>query len=80
MTSVFWDSEGGNFCDVLPRDGAINMLYYIDLLLDVFRIAIRKTMPGELPQNIIVLHENACLHTVDLTMTLATLDWEIMKH
>jgi hypothetical protein len=26
------------------------------------------------------LHENACLHTVDLTMTLATLDWEIMKH
>jgi hypothetical protein len=56
------------------------MQYSIDFFLDVFRIAIRKTMPGELPQRVIVLHENALLYTVDLTMSLATLGWEIMKH
>jgi hypothetical protein len=73
VTSVFLNSEGVIlviFCHVMER---LMCSITSTSLFDVFRIAIRKEMPGELPWSVIVFHENACLHMVDLTMTLAIL-------
>jgi hypothetical protein len=67
MTSVFWDSERAILADFLPRGGTINVQYYIGFLRDVFRIAIRKKNASGTATEFIVLHENACLHRVDLT-------------
>jgi transposase len=43
--------------------------------------AFRGKRPGKLSKMIIILHDNAPLHTADLTnATLATMGWEVTNH
>jgi histone-lysine N-methyltransferase SETMAR len=60
--------------------GAISVQYYSNLLCNAVCLAIHKKMPGKLSEKITVLHDNMHPYTANLTITLATLDWDIMNH
>jgi hypothetical protein len=59
---------------------AISVQYYSNLLRNAVCLAIHKEMPGKLSEKINVLHDNTHPYTANLTITLATLGWDIMNH
>jgi hypothetical protein len=77
MANVFLDSGG-----VIDADNGVTISaqYYNNLLHNDVHYAIRKKIPGN-PSKIILLHDNACPQTVNLTKaTLASIGWETTKH
>jgi hypothetical protein len=55
-------------------------MHNINLLRNGVLQAIQKKRPGELSENIILLHDNIHPHMENLMVTLATVGWEVMNH
>jgi transposase len=55
-------------------------MHSINLLCNGVLQVIQKKIPGELSENIILLHDNIQPHMEDLMVILATVGWAIMNH
>jgi uroporphyrinogen-III synthase len=58
----------------------MNAEYYSNLLSNDRHQAIRKQTPRKLSKNILLYYVKSLSHTENLTMTLATVGWEVMKY
>ena len=62
MASIFWDSEGPLLVDYLEHGNTINAEYYSNLMRQLHQ-SIRYKRPGKLTHGILLLHDNARVHT-----------------
>jgi histone-lysine N-methyltransferase SETMAR len=76
--SVFWDSEAIHV-HFLPYGAAIHIQYYSNMICNVHQ-EIQKKRPRKPSKKITLLYDNACPHTENLILKLATMGWEIMNH
>jgi histone-lysine N-methyltransferase SETMAR len=81
MESVYCNSERVIHVDFLPHGVTVNAQYQNSMRCSNVHQAIWQKISGKLSKKIIRLHENACLHTANLTqVTLVAMGWEIMNH
>lgn len=62
MATIFWDVEGILLIDYLPKNTTMNAAYYANLL-DQLQETIKEKRRGKLSQGILILHDNAPVHT-----------------
>lgn len=80
MATVFWDTEGILLIDYLPKKRTMNAEYYSSLLHQL-RDAIKEKRRGKLSKGILILHDNAPVHTARTTMlTMKELGFDAVNH
>ena len=80
MVSIFWDSQGVIMIDYLEQGRTINGAYYSGLLRRQRQEIARKTR-GKLTRGVLLLQDNAPVHTSQVAMTAATeCGFEIPPH
>jgi histone-lysine N-methyltransferase SETMAR len=80
MCSVFWDRQGVLLVEFLPKSTTINAACYYETLVKLRR-AIQNTRRSMLTRGVVLLHDNARLHTAAQTQALITsFGWEQMSH
>jgi [histone H3]-lysine36 N-dimethyltransferase SETMAR len=62
MATIFWDSKGILMIDYLPGKTTMNGPYYAELMKKL-RAAIKEKRRGKLTRGILLLHDNAPVHT-----------------
>ena len=67
MATVFWDAKGVIMLDFLPKRSTITGVYYANLL-DQLRTAIREKRRGKLSKGVLLLQDNARVHTCKVAM------------
>ena len=78
MLSVWWDSQGIVFFELLPSNTTINATYYCGQLE---RLSHQLAIVRPLREKVFFLHDNARPHTAKLTrLKLVSLGWEILPH
>jgi histone-lysine N-methyltransferase SETMAR len=65
MATIFWDSAGILLVDYLPRGRTMNGEYYADLIIQL-RQAIVEKRRGKLSRGILLLQDNAPVHTAQV--------------
>ncbi len=68
MTTIFWNSSGVLLIDYLPHHTTINGQYYA-ALMDRLRESIKEKRRGKLRKGILLLHDNAPVHTARVAQT-----------
>ncbi|GFO17036.1 histone-lysine N-methyltransferase SETMAR [Plakobranchus ocellatus] len=78
MASVFWDAKGVILLDILPQgQGQARYCSTLDRLKE----AIRRKRSGLLRRGVVLQHDNATPHSVNLTQQwLQRYGWEILPH
>ena len=71
MCTVFWDRQGVLLVEFLPQGTTINSVVYCELLKKL-RHAIQNKRHGMLSATILLLHNNAWLHSAAQTQDLIT--------
>lgn len=80
MASVFWDAEGILLIDYLDKGETINGRYYANLLRQL-REAIKSKRRGKLRKGVLLLQDNAPVHTSVIAMDAARdCAFEILPH
>ena len=81
MASVFWDRQGVLLVDFMPRNTTINADAYCATLRRLCR-AIQNCRRGKLSRGIVLIHDNARLHTARQTQTLLhdAFHWDKFDH
>lgn len=80
MATVFWDSKGILLFDVLPKNSTVTGQYYSELL-NQLREEIKSKRRGKLTKKIILLQDNARVHTCRLvTETIEKHGWTTLDH
>jgi len=81
MLTVFWDSQGPILETYHERGTTVTSATYCDVLKRELKPTIRSKRRGKLSKEILLLHDNARLHTAAHTLeTLKQLKWEAMEH
>lgn len=62
MSTIFWDNEGILLIDFKTEGTTVNGTYYADLLRKL-RVAIKEKRRGKLSKGVLLLHDNAPVHT-----------------
>ena len=77
---LFWDMRGVLLVEFQEHDRTVNASSYCSLL-ERLKTAIRTKRKGLLTQEVILLHDNARLHTARLTLqTVEQLGLEVLPH
>ena len=71
MVSIFWDSQGVIMVDYLEEGCTINGTFYAEELRRL-RQEIMKKRRGKLTRGVLLLHDNASVHTSQVSMADAT--------
>lgn len=80
MATIFWDSKGVLLVDYLEHGATINAAYYCQLLRNL-REAIRRKRHGKLALGILLLHDNARVHTAHTTQAvIRECRFEVLDH
>ena len=80
MATVFWDGQGVIMLDFLPRRSIITGVYYANLL-DQLRAAVRGKRRGKLLKIVLLLQDNARVHTCKVAMDAVERNgYEIIPH
>ncbi|GFR87601.1 histone-lysine N-methyltransferase SETMAR [Elysia marginata] len=80
MATVFWDAKGVILLHLLLLGQCINAALYCSNLYRL-RDAIRRKRPGTLRRCVVLQHEYATPHSVNLTQQrLQRYGWEILPH
>ena len=80
MLTVFWDAAGALLLDFLPHKETVNAVYYADLLSRL-REAIKEKRRGMLTRGVMLLHDNAPVHTAhNAQAALKTLHFTQLEH
>lgn len=80
MASVFWDIEGIIMIDYLERGHTITGQYYADELCRL-RVAIKEKRRGKLRAGVLLLQDNAPVHTSQVAVASATkCGFELLPH
>ena len=80
MCTVFWDRQGVLLVEFLPQGTTINCAVYCEML-EKLRRAIQNKRRRMLNATILLLHDNAWLHSAAQTQDLITsFKWEQMDH
>ena len=80
MATVFWDSQGILLVNFLPTEEKINVVHYCQTL-NKLREAVRRKRRGRLTEGVILQHDNATPHTVNITKDwLRKYGWEVLTH
>ncbi|KAJ4428268.1 E3 ubiquitin-protein ligase mib1, partial [Periplaneta americana] len=80
MATVFWDRKGVLLLDFMPKGTTINANRYCETLRKLWR-AIQNKRRGMLSRGVVLLHDNARLHTAASTRELLDqFGWEIFDH
>lgn len=66
MATIFWDAEGILLIDYLPKKTTMNADYYANLLCQL-RDTIKEKRRGKLRSGVLILHDNAPVHTARKT-------------
>jgi histone-lysine N-methyltransferase SETMAR len=81
MLTTFWDSQGPILETYLERGTTGTSTTYCDMLQRGLKPAIHCKRRGKLSKGVLLLHDNACLHTVTCTLeTLRKLKQKVMEH
>ncbi len=62
MATVFWDTEGVLLVEYMPKKSTITGVSYAETLANL-RTAIREKRRGKLARGVLLLHDNAPVHT-----------------
>ena len=68
MLTVFWSSRGPIICDYLQDQRTINSQYYSGMIVNKVKPTLKKTFPKWQRKVVILLHDNACPHTANVTL------------
>ena len=80
LCTVFWDRKSILLKEFLPQGSTINASVYCDTLKKLHR-AIQNKQRGMLSWGVVMLHDNACLHTAAAMQDLiVTFGWEQFDH
>lgn len=80
MATIFWDSEGILLIDYKDKGETITGEYYCNVLTRL-RESIKEKRRGKLSRGIMLLHDNAPVHTSRKVMaTLDTLGFDLIGH
>ena len=80
MSSIFWDCQRVITIDYLKQGRMINGAYYAGELRRL-RQKIARRMRGKLTRGVLLLQDNAPVHTSQVAMTAATeFGYEILHH
>ncbi|GFO42939.1 histone-lysine N-methyltransferase SETMAR [Plakobranchus ocellatus] len=80
MATVFWDSRGMIFLDILPKGESVKVDRYCETL-ERLRHAARRKGPGLLHSRVVLQHDNATPHTAKRTKEwLECYKWDIIPH
>ena len=81
MLTVFWDSQGPILEHYHEIGSTINSAHYSEVLIDRLKPEIQSKRQGQLSKGIVLLHDNAHLHTAAHTLeTLQKLKVEVLAH
>ncbi len=70
MCTVFWDAEGVIWQEYLLKGTTINVKRYCEMIKNLCK-AIKRKRPGLLMNEVILLHDNARLHSANVTQKLS---------
>lgn len=59
MLTVFWDTKGPIFCDYLEEQRTVNSEYYLDMLLNKVKSAMREKRRGSQWRGVFLQQDNA---------------------
>jgi hypothetical protein len=80
MASVFWDRKGVQVVAFIQQDTTVMSEAYSKTLTELCR-AIQNKRSGMLTSGVVLLHDNACLHTAAHTRALLEhFNWELFDH
>ena len=80
IATVFWDAKGVIMLDFLPKNSPITGVHYANLL-DQLRTAIRENRRGKLSKGVLLLQDNARVHTCNVAMDAVELNgYELIPH
>lgn len=80
MATIFWDAEGILLIDYLPKKTTMNADYYANLLCQL-RDAIKEKRRGKLNRGVLILHDNAPVHTARTTqLAMARNGFDAIDH
>ena len=81
MFTAIWDSPRAYPRTLMKRGTTVTSVNYCNMLRNELRLAIFTKRRGRLSQDVLLLHNNACLHTAHLTInTIQKLNCEVLKH
>ena len=69
MASIFWDNQGVVMVDYLEEGRTINVAYYAEELRLLRQEIVRKRR-GKLTRGVLLLHDNAPAHTLQVLWLL----------
>ena len=80
MVTFFWDSQGIILVDYLPHQQTMIGQYYAELIRKL-RAAVKEKRRGMLSRNVLLLHDNARVHTCGVSMeALKEAGFEALPH
>lgn len=68
MATIFWDCDGILLIDYLPKNTTMSGQYYANLI-KLLRESIKEKRRGKLSKGILLLHDNAAVHTAEVSET-----------
>jgi hypothetical protein len=81
MLTIFWDDNGPILVQFQEKGQTVTSARHSDVLVNELKPAIRSKSQGLLSKRVLLLHENAQLHTAAHTVdTLRALKFEVLKH
>jgi hypothetical protein len=81
MLTIFWDVNGPILVYFQEKGQTVTSARYIDMIVNELKPAIPSKRRGLLSKRVLLLHDNARLHTAAHTVdTLRALKYEVLKH
>jgi histone-lysine N-methyltransferase SETMAR len=83
MVAVFWDRKGVLMVEFMQKGTIITLEVYCEALKNCIGPAIQNKRCGMLTSDVVILHDNACLHTSTDAHTrplLKLFNWMFFDH